>query len=165
MKRTLIALLAAGLSLTLAHADDTKNEATIAASYVQIQGADSKTANLDGDLLFCIVPRLHLGPAVKVAYTRNGPFTSTGGAAGLGLELDILTGTIRPFVGIQALYWFGEFSNTIQDEASARAGLKIGSGSAFLKAYYERTRQFEASGVVNGQQDFNEVVVGLGVRF
>ena len=165
MKRTLIALLAAGLSLALAHADDSKNEATIAATYLQIQDTDSKTANLDGDLLFGLSPRIHLGPAVSVAYSKVGSFSSTGAAVGLGLEFDLLTETIRPFVGIQGLYWLGELSNTIQSQASARAGLKLGGGTAFLKAYYERTSQYEASGAFNAQQDFNQVVIGLGLRF
>jgi len=165
VKRILFALLLCGLPLSLANAQDDKTEATLAASYLQVQNADTKTAALTGDLLFSIVPRLHLGPAVSFGYSKNGSVTSTGGAAGLGLEFDFLTGGLRPFAGVQALYWMGEFSQTIQYEASLRAGLKVGGGPAFLKLFYERTRQYEASGVFNAQQDFNQVVVGLGVRF
>jgi len=165
VKRTLIALLLCGLLPCLANAQDDKTEATLAASYLQVQNADTKTANLTGDLLFSIVPRFHLGPAVAFGYSKTGSVTSTGAAAGVGLEFDVLPGGLRPFVGVQGLYWMGEFSQTIQSEASLRAGLKIGGGPAFLKLFYERTRQYAASGVLNGQQDFNQVVIGLGARF
>ena len=165
MKRILIALLLCGLPLFVANAQDDKSEATLAASYLQVKNADTKTANLTGDLLFSIVPRLHLGPAVTFGYSKNAFATSTGAGIGFGLEFDLLTKTLRPFVGLQGIYWFGDFSNTIQSEGSLRAGLKIGGGPAFLKLFYERTRQYEASGAFNAQQDFNQVQVGLGIRF
>jgi len=165
VKRILIALLLCGLPLCLANAQDDKSEATLAASYLQVQNIDTKTANLTGDLLFSLVPRLHLGPAVSFGYSKNGTATTTGAGVGVGLDFDLLTKTVRPFVGVQGLYWFGDFSNTIQYEASARAGLKIGGGPAFLKLFYERTRQYQASGVPNAQRDLNQVQVGLGIRF
>ena len=150
-------LLVLPLAIEPATASDRADELTLAGTYVN-PNAGPTVWSLTAEYLAAAGPFV-IGPSFTVFDGAD----SDGSAIGLAAEWNT-TGFSGLFFGGAVHKLTGDAGDTADYTAEARAGVKMGGGRGFFKAYVARTWAKGVSGDVE-DPDNTHAVMALGLRF
>lgn len=162
-----ILLIACGIS----YAADT--ELTISGSYSDVERG-AKFLSVGAELLAPLGPIL-IGPTFEYAdasfdfdlppgqLKKQASVDVDGFGFGAALEWNITGETYVPFVGASATYWTGDMGDLFDYSVAVRGGVKVGTGSTFLKVQFSVGKDFGGGGIEDRDRD--QAFIGFGKKF